>query len=135
APNGTTTFTGRFGQSCAFAGTVRNEIAAKAIAARITRLNTVMPCLPPAARCSSLLSFRQRACGATAVRQSGRSQMDGEHGVGRRTVLMSAGIGIGAGLMSGLAPAQAESAAGDAAIWSQEYWADKNGVKLNLWRK
>jgi alpha-beta hydrolase superfamily lysophospholipase len=61
--------------------------------------------------------------------------MDGEHDVGRRTVLMSAGIGIGAGLMSGLAPAQAESAAGDAAIWSQEYWADKNGVKLNLWRK
>ena len=61
--------------------------------------------------------------------------MDGEHDIGRRTVLMSAGIGIGAGLMSGLAPAQAESAAGDAAIWSQEYWADKNGVKLNLWRK
>ena len=59
--------------------------------------------------------------------------MDGEHGVERRTVLMSAGVGIGAGLVSGLA-AQAE-AAGDAAIWSQEYWADKGGVKLNLWRK
>ena len=36
--------------------------------------------------------------------------MEGEHGVGRRTVLMSAGIGIGAGLVSGIAPAQAEGA-------------------------
>ena len=28
--------------------------------------------------------------------------MDGEHDLARRTVLMSAGIGIGAGLVSGL---------------------------------
>jgi len=35
--------------------------------------------------------------------------------------------------------AQAEgatpAAAGEAEIWSQDYWADKGGVKLNLWRK
>ena len=51
----------------------------------------------------------------------------------RRTVLKSAGLGVSAGLLSGLAaPAQA---AGDAEIWSQEYWATKGDVKLNLWRK
>jgi alpha-beta hydrolase superfamily lysophospholipase len=62
-----------------------------------------------------------------------------EHGVARRAVLMSAGVGIGAGLVSGLAPAHAQGATPAAAattdIWSQEYWADKGGVKLNLWRK
>jgi alpha-beta hydrolase superfamily lysophospholipase len=51
----------------------------------------------------------------------------------RRMVLKSAGLGIGAGLLSGIAaPAHAEPAA---AIWSAEYWANKGGVKLNLWRK
>ncbi len=49
---------------------------------------------------------------------------------------MSAGVGIGAGLVSGLSPAHAEGARARAAeIWSQEYWANKGGVKLNLWRK
>jgi alpha-beta hydrolase superfamily lysophospholipase len=59
-----------------------------------------------------------------------------DNGVARRTVLMSAGFGIGAGLVSGL-PAQAEGAAGagQAEIWSSDYWANKGGVKLNLWRK
>jgi pimeloyl-ACP methyl ester carboxylesterase len=57
----------------------------------------------------------------------------------RRTVLQGTGIvagfGIGAGLLSGLtAAAQAQTApAGE--IWSQEYWAKKGDVKLNLWRK
>jgi pimeloyl-ACP methyl ester carboxylesterase len=60
--------------------------------------------------------------------------MDGEHGVARRDVLMSAGAGIGAGLVSGLGVAQAATAGG-ADIWSQEYWTEKKGVKLNLWRK
>src|SRR3954462_6179910 len=51
----------------------------------------------------------------------------------RRMVLKSAGLGIGAGLLSGIAaPAHAEPAA---AIWSAEYWANKGSVKLNLWRK
>jgi len=63
--------------------------------------------------------------------------MEGEHDIARRTVLMSAGVGIGAGLVSGLSAAQAEgaAAAGEAEIWSSEYWANKGGVKLNLWRK
>ena len=52
----------------------------------------------------------------------------------RRTVLKAAGLGAGAGLLSGIVtPASA------ADIWSAEYWAkksDKKGeVKLNLWRK
>ena len=63
--------------------------------------------------------------------------MDGDNGIARRTVLMTAGAGIGAGLVSNLAQAEgaAPAAAGEAGIWSQEYWASKNGVKLNLWRK
>ena len=64
--------------------------------------------------------------------------MDGsEHDVARRTILMSAGIGIGAGLVTGLSQAQAEAATAQAGaeIWSSEYWAQKGGVKLNLWRK
>jgi len=47
---------------------------------------------------------------------------------------MSAGVGIGAGLVSGLSAAHAEGA-GAADVWSQEYWASKGGTKLNLWRK
>jgi alpha-beta hydrolase superfamily lysophospholipase len=51
----------------------------------------------------------------------------------RRTVLQ--GTGILAGLLSGLtATAQAQPAP-SGEIWSQEYWAKKGDVKLNLWRK
>ena len=50
----------------------------------------------------------------------------------RRTVLKSAGLGVSAGLLSDLAPAVA---AENAEIWAHEYWANKDGVKLNLWRK
>lgn len=62
---------------------------------------------------------------------------DGDNGIARRTVLMTAGAGIGASLVSNLAQAEGATpaAAGEAEIWSQEYWANKNGVKLNLWRK
>ena len=51
---------------------------------------------------------------------------------------MSAGVGIGAGLVSGLSPAQAEGAAARgsrAEIWSRNTGRNKGGVKLNLWRK
>ena len=54
----------------------------------------------------------------------------------RRALLQGAGIGLGAGLLSGLssaAQAQTTSAGGD--IWNQEYWAKKGDVRLNLWRK
>ena len=51
----------------------------------------------------------------------------------RRTVLKTAGLSVGAGLLSGLsAPVRA---AESAEIWSAEYWARKGDVKLNLWRK
>ena len=50
----------------------------------------------------------------------------------RRAVLKSAGLGVSAGLLSDLAPAVA---AENAEIWAHEYWANKEGVKLNLWRK
>jgi pimeloyl-ACP methyl ester carboxylesterase len=59
--------------------------------------------------------------------------------VARRTVIRNAGLGIGAGLASGLPSAHAEVAdaavSGSADIWSHEYWAKKGDVKLNLWRK
>ena len=62
--------------------------------------------------------------------------MDGEHDVARRTVLMSAGLGIGAAPVCVRSPAHAEGgAASEAEVWSQEYWANKGGVKLNMWRK
>ena len=54
----------------------------------------------------------------------------------RRTVLQGAGIGIGAGLLSGLSsPAPAQTAPASGENWSQDYWAQKGDVKLNLWRK
>jgi alpha-beta hydrolase superfamily lysophospholipase len=62
-------------------------------------------------------------------------------GVARRSILQGASAGIGAGLVSSLASAQAETTgaavahAADAAVWSAEYWANKGNVKLNLWRK
>lgn len=49
----------------------------------------------------------------------------------RRALLQGAGAGLLAGFVT---PAQAEPAAAGE-IWSQEYWANKGGVKLNLWRK
>ncbi len=56
----------------------------------------------------------------------------------RRTVLKATGLatglaaGMGASLLSGIVtPAEAQ----EANIWSAEYWANKGGVKLNLWRK
>src|ERR1700722_1578752 len=52
----------------------------------------------------------------------------------RRTLLTSAGLGLGAGLVSGLAPAQA-AAPETANIWSHDYWAQKGDVKLYMFRK
>jgi alpha-beta hydrolase superfamily lysophospholipase len=51
----------------------------------------------------------------------------------RRALLKTAGIGVGASLVAGIAPTVPANAETD--IWSAEYWAHKGGVKLNLWRK
>jgi alpha-beta hydrolase superfamily lysophospholipase len=63
-----------------------------------------------------------------------------EHPIARRTLIKSAGIGIGAGLgtgfVSGLTPAKADNAqAATADIWSHDYWAQKGDVKLYMFRK
>ncbi|MGE3158626.1 MAG: alpha/beta hydrolase [Xanthobacteraceae bacterium] len=63
-----------------------------------------------------------------------------DHTFPRRAVLMGAGLGMGAGLMSGVASnARAQSApaapGNDTSVWSAEYWANKDNVRLNLWRK
>jgi pimeloyl-ACP methyl ester carboxylesterase len=62
-----------------------------------------------------------------------------EHPVARRTVIKGASFGIGAGLASGITPAQAQALAAtegaSANIWSHEYWAHKGNVRLYLFRK
>ena len=50
----------------------------------------------------------------------------------RRAVLKNAGLAGAPGLLSGLAPAVASETA---EIWAHEYWANKDGVKLNPWRR
>jgi hypothetical protein len=51
----------------------------------------------------------------------------------RRAVLKTAGLGVGAGLFSGVsAPAQT---AATSDIWSAEYWAKKGDVPLCIFRK
>ena len=66
--------------------------------------------------------------------------MTEDHPVARRTVLKRAGLGVGAGLASGLSPALAQVSTPAAAEpapapWSAEYWVKKGDVALNLWRK
>ena len=59
-----------------------------------------------------------------------------DHPVARRTVIKSAGLGIGAGLASGITSAHAQTASPTAQeIWSGEYWAHKGNVKLAMFRK
>jgi pimeloyl-ACP methyl ester carboxylesterase len=60
----------------------------------------------------------------------------------RRTILKAAGLGVGAGMLSGLASAaQAQTAAMAAPtaaageIWSAEYWTKKGEINLNIYRK
>ncbi len=60
--------------------------------------------------------------------------------VARRTVIKSAGLGIGAGLASGITPAHAQVPAAAAPaqpdeIRSDAYWAHKGSVKLAMYRK
>jgi pimeloyl-ACP methyl ester carboxylesterase len=67
---------------------------------------------------------------------------DANHPIARRTVLGTAGLSIGAGLLSGLAgsaPAQVTGAcalpASGTDMWSGEYWAKKGDLPLYLYRK
>jgi hypothetical protein len=57
----------------------------------------------------------------------------------RRDLLAAGGLGIGIGLAARITAANAQGGApaqgAQGVIWSQEYWAQKGGVKLNLFRK
>ena len=56
-----------------------------------------------------------------------------KHVLPRRAVIQTAGLGVGAGLLSGVSmPAQA---APDSEIWSAEYWAKKGDIPLYIVRK
>lgn len=68
---------------------------------------------------------------AVAVREVPMSESD--PALPRRTILKSAGLGVGAGLLSGL-PISAQTAGGGM-IWSAEYWAKKGDVPLYVYRK
>src|SRR4051794_3115400 len=123
APNGTTTRTGRFGQSCVRSWACEtgapNTRAAKAIVVRPMALNAVILCLPPAAVRRSLLSFRQTACGATAgqlgdatwrakIRQG--KNWGGEMKTHQGGVLGGGGAGFGGGPPPAPAPREREGA-------------------------
>ena len=63
-----------------------------------------------------------------------------DHSLARRAVIASAGIGLGAGVVAGLAGAAfaqnaAASTPADGDIWSGEYWAKKGDVPLWMFRK
>jgi pimeloyl-ACP methyl ester carboxylesterase len=63
-----------------------------------------------------------------------------EPALARRTILKAAGIGMGAGVLSGLtsaAHAQGAAMAAPAAadVWSTEYWTKKGEINLNIYRK
>jgi alpha-beta hydrolase superfamily lysophospholipase len=65
-----------------------------------------------------------------------------EPALARRTILKAAGIGMGAGMLSGLASAaqaqgaaMAAPAAAGADVWSTEYWTKKGEINLNIYRK
>ena len=60
--------------------------------------------------------------------------MDTPH-IARRMLIKTAGFGLGAGLLGGLADPRRPAAAAAGSIWSQQYWAHKGDVTLNLWRK
>ncbi|HEY1364679.1 MAG TPA: alpha/beta hydrolase [Xanthobacteraceae bacterium] len=65
-----------------------------------------------------------------------RRSLQSEGALARRSVLKGAGVGLGTGLLSGLAPGRAQTSHGaDGPIWSAEHWATKGAVRLNLWRK
>jgi pimeloyl-ACP methyl ester carboxylesterase len=88
---------------------------------------------------SALIGHTPEACypRRQSMSAASRETAMSDHLVARRTVI-SAGLGLGAGIVSGVAPAHAQGSAAQAApaeIWSQEYWAHKGDVKLNLWRK
>ena len=56
--------------------------------------------------------------------------------IARRTLLARTGLGLSGVVAAGsrLARAEAKSGPGDE-VWSQDYWANKGGVKLALYRK
>jgi alpha-beta hydrolase superfamily lysophospholipase len=67
-----------------------------------------------------------------------------DHPLGRRTFIQGAGLGLGAGLVSSLAVADAtvnpayaaaETETPKADVWSGEYWAKKGDVPLYMFRK
>jgi alpha-beta hydrolase superfamily lysophospholipase len=66
---------------------------------------------------------------------------DDRKSLSRRDALATAGLGIGAGLLAGLAPqpATAQNPAAkpgaSARVWSRDYWARKGDVSLYMFRK
>jgi pimeloyl-ACP methyl ester carboxylesterase len=69
------------------------------------------------------------------MRQMDERDSMSPQGFARRTLMKTAGLGVGAGLVSGIigsAPAEAQTGG---EIWSGEYWANKGEVRLYCFRK
>jgi hypothetical protein len=67
-----------------------------------------------------------------------RRKLMTDYPLARRTLISSARLSLGAGLVSAIESLRPQVAAAEPTpvdIWSSEYWAHKGEVKLNLWRK
>ena len=67
-----------------------------------------------------------------------KSPNETEQALARRTILKAAGLGVGAGMLSGFASAaqaQGVAAAAPVDVWSAEYWTKKGEINLNIYRK
>src|SRR5689334_11232893 len=96
APNGTTTFTGRFGQSCALSWASAPEptdtqpAKTNAVRARNLIARILASHLPPLA--AACYHSGKEPAPQSQARQPGSGDMEGhDNGVARRAVLMSAG--------------------------------------------
>jgi len=64
------------------------------------------------------------------------SSKNSEQSIERRAILKAAGVGLGAGVLSGLAStAQAQTNGAKGAIVAHDYWAKKGDVMLAMYRK
>jgi pimeloyl-ACP methyl ester carboxylesterase len=95
--------------------------------------------------------LRDQARGEIQIQANDKSKEDAmtqkspneTEALARRTILKAAGLGVGAGMLSGFASAAQAQGAAQAAtpaaagseIWSTEYWTKKGEINLNIYRK
>src|SRR5262245_8825785 len=124
-------------RACAATGSPRRGSTRRSATCRPPRRSDkIVPTIgsrPPSAR---------RLCDAARASRSEDAMTDSplppEPALARRTILKVASLGVGAGFASALTAQAQTTGTGEPSegpIWSAEYWANKGGVALNLWRK